>query len=121
MATARQDRTFLPPDFCPRCPTKNGDSPTKVPGENYNIVAFENKFPSLKKNEQPAVASTDIYAVRGKVKLKNISIQFTIIFLIVYRQKIAAFSARYKLSSASPNRTFSFSFLSEANGSRHCQ
>ena len=48
-ATKRQERTFLPPpDFCPLCPTKAGGFPTEVPAENYDIVAFENKFPSLR-------------------------------------------------------------------------
>ncbi len=47
-ATHRQDRTFLPPaDYCPLCPTKSGGFPTEVPFEHYDIVVFENKFPSL--------------------------------------------------------------------------
>lgn len=50
-ATHRQDRTFLPPkDYCPLCPTKEGGFPTEVPREEYDIVVFENKFPSLQKN-----------------------------------------------------------------------
>ena len=48
-ATHRQDRTFLPPaEYCPLCPTKKGsDFPTEVPKESYDIVVFENKFPSF--------------------------------------------------------------------------
>ena len=47
-ATQRQDRTFLPPpDYCPLCPTKPGGFPTEVPREHYDIVVFQNKFPSL--------------------------------------------------------------------------
>ena len=48
-ATHRQDRTFLPPeDYCPLCPTKSEDDfPTEVPRPSYEIVVFENKFPSL--------------------------------------------------------------------------
>ena len=47
-ATHRQDRTFLPPaDHCPLCPTKPGGFPTEVPREHYDIVVFENRFPSL--------------------------------------------------------------------------
>jgi UDPglucose--hexose-1-phosphate uridylyltransferase len=50
-ATHRQERTFLPPaDYCPLCPTKPGGFPTEVPGGTYDIVVFENKFPSLQKN-----------------------------------------------------------------------
>ena len=47
-ATHRQDRTFLPPeDYCPLCPTKPGGFPTEMPADDYDIVVFENKFPSL--------------------------------------------------------------------------
>ena len=47
-ATHRQDRTFLPPpEYCPLDPTKPGGFPTEVPRDHYDIVVFENKFPSL--------------------------------------------------------------------------
>jgi UDPglucose--hexose-1-phosphate uridylyltransferase len=46
-ATHRQDRTFLPPaEYCPLCPTEPGGFPTEVPRESYDIVVFENRFPS---------------------------------------------------------------------------
>src|SRR5690554_8154061 len=49
-ATHRQDRTFLPPkDYCPLCPTQPGGFPTEVPRDDYDIVVFENKFPSLQR------------------------------------------------------------------------
>jgi len=64
-ATHRQDRTFLPPkDFCPLCPTAPGGFPTEVPEETYDIVAFENRFPSLSSDPpDPAIESTDLYPV----------------------------------------------------------
>jgi UDPglucose--hexose-1-phosphate uridylyltransferase len=47
-ATHRQDRTYHPPPgFCPLCPTKPGEFETEIPLENYDIVVFENKFPSV--------------------------------------------------------------------------
>ena len=48
-ATHRQDRTFHPPpEYCPLCPTKSEDDfPTEVPRSSYEIVVFENKFPSF--------------------------------------------------------------------------
>lgn len=48
-ATHRQDRTFLPPEnYCPLCPTESEEGfPTEVPRPSYDIVVFENKFPSL--------------------------------------------------------------------------
>jgi len=64
-ATHRQDRTFLPPkDFCPLCPTKPGMHPTEVPEPDYDLVAFENRFPSLKNDPpEPAIQSNGIYEV----------------------------------------------------------
>lgn len=56
-ATHRQDRTFFPPDdYCPLCPTRPGGFPTEVPLEQYEIVVFENKFPSL--SEPPPEPAT---------------------------------------------------------------
>ena len=48
-ATHRQDRTFHPPpEYCPLCPTKSeSDFPTEVSRSSYEIVVFENKFPSF--------------------------------------------------------------------------
>lgn len=65
-ATHRQDRTFLPPkDFCPLCPTKKNGFPTEVPEDSYDIVVFENRFPSLKSNpDQVSVEGSDLYPVR---------------------------------------------------------
>lgn len=64
-ATHRQERTFLPPaDYCPLCPTKPGGFPTEVPAETYDIVVFENKFPSLQINPpQPSVAGNSFSPV----------------------------------------------------------
>lgn len=65
-ASHRQERTFLPPDdYCPLCPTKPGAFPTEVPAEDYEIVAFENKFPSLRHPPpEPAVEGSELYKVR---------------------------------------------------------
>lgn len=65
-ATHRQDRTFLPPkDYCPLCPTKPGAFPTEVPSEDYELVVFENKFPSLQHPaSEMAVEGSELYAVR---------------------------------------------------------
>jgi UDPglucose--hexose-1-phosphate uridylyltransferase len=65
-ATHRQDRTFFPPpEYCPLCPTKPGAFPTEIPAEEYDIVVFENKFPSLRREPPPpSVEGTDLYPVR---------------------------------------------------------
>src|SRR5919107_3358735 len=47
VAAARQDRTFLPPaSECPLCPSRDGRQ-TEIPAPEYDVVAFENRFPSL--------------------------------------------------------------------------
>lgn len=65
-ATHRQNRTFLPPaDYCPLCPTKEGGFPTEVPEPDYDIVVFENRFPSLRPDPgPPEVEGTELYPVR---------------------------------------------------------
>ena len=65
-ATHRQERTHLPPaDFCPLCPTRPGGFPTEVPAPDYDVVVFENRFPSLRNDPPaPAVEGTELYPVR---------------------------------------------------------
>jgi UDPglucose--hexose-1-phosphate uridylyltransferase len=47
VAAQRQDRTFLPPpDQCPLDPSRNGRL-TEIPADDYDVVVFENRFPSL--------------------------------------------------------------------------
>jgi UDPglucose--hexose-1-phosphate uridylyltransferase len=47
VAAHRQSRTFLPPaDQCPLCPSRPG-RPTEIPDSSYQVVVFENRFPSL--------------------------------------------------------------------------
>ncbi|HZP84698.1 MAG TPA: galactose-1-phosphate uridylyltransferase [Chthonomonadaceae bacterium] len=60
-ATHRQDRTFFPPpDYDPLAPTKPGGFPTEIPSKTYEIVTFENKFPSLRREPpEPAVEGTE--------------------------------------------------------------
>ncbi|MFF3248135.1 galactose-1-phosphate uridylyltransferase [Streptomyces sp. NPDC002870] len=47
VASHRQGRTYHPPaDQCPLCPSKPGRL-TEIPAADYNVVVFENRFPSL--------------------------------------------------------------------------
>jgi UDPglucose--hexose-1-phosphate uridylyltransferase len=47
IASHRQGRTFLPPaDECPLDPSRDGRL-TEIPAEDYDVVVFENRFPSL--------------------------------------------------------------------------
>jgi UDPglucose--hexose-1-phosphate uridylyltransferase len=55
-ASHRQTRTFLPPaDLCPLCPS-TPQRPTEIPESDYQVVAFENRFPAL------SAAHTDLPA-----------------------------------------------------------
>lgn len=47
IASHRQSRTFMPPTSqCPLCATTE-ENATEVPAIDYDVVAFENRFPSL--------------------------------------------------------------------------
>ncbi|GII78983.1 galactose-1-phosphate uridylyltransferase [Sphaerisporangium rufum] len=47
VAGHRQTRTFLPPaDQCPLCPSAPGRQ-TEIPAPGYDVVVFENRFPSF--------------------------------------------------------------------------
>ena len=47
IAGHRQARTYLPPaDLCPLCPSRDGKN-TEIPAADYEVVAFENRFPAF--------------------------------------------------------------------------
>jgi UDPglucose--hexose-1-phosphate uridylyltransferase len=47
IASHRQGRTYLPPaDECPLCPSQ-GERLSEIPDSSYDVVVFENRFPSL--------------------------------------------------------------------------
>ncbi|HSK89881.1 MAG TPA: galactose-1-phosphate uridylyltransferase [Euzebyales bacterium] len=47
IAAHRQERTHLPPaEHCPLCPSRDGNV-TEIPDTSYDVVVFENRFPSL--------------------------------------------------------------------------
>src|SRR5579875_2939148 len=51
VASHRQSRTYLPPaDQCPLCPSR--DHLSEVPSADYQVVAFENRFPSYELNAE---------------------------------------------------------------------
>jgi UDPglucose--hexose-1-phosphate uridylyltransferase len=66
IAAQRQDRTFLPPpEACPLDPSGPG-RPTEIPAPDYDVVVFENRFPSLRGPALPAgeLAEPGLMAVR---------------------------------------------------------
>jgi len=67
VAGHRQDRTFLPPtDECPLCPSREGHL-SEVPSEDYDVVVFENRFPSLTMGAGPPPTP---YALDGLVPVR---------------------------------------------------
>ncbi|MBB5153679.1 galactose-1-phosphate uridylyltransferase [Saccharopolyspora phatthalungensis] len=47
IAAHRQSRTYKPPaELCPLCPSSPG-RPTEIPESDYDVVVFENQFPSF--------------------------------------------------------------------------
>ncbi|MFK4147954.1 galactose-1-phosphate uridylyltransferase [Streptomyces sp. NPDC004065] len=47
IASHRQGRTYHPPaDECPLCPSR-GERLSEIPDSSYDVVVFENRFPSL--------------------------------------------------------------------------
>lgn len=68
-ATARQDRTFLPPvGQCPLCPTTDPDRPTEVPRGRFDIAVFENRWPALSPHPpQPDIVGNELFAVEPAV------------------------------------------------------
>ncbi|NED95044.1 galactose-1-phosphate uridylyltransferase [Phytoactinopolyspora alkaliphila] len=65
MASHRQTRTFLPPaDLCPLCPSRDGKQ-TEVPSPDYDVVVFENRFPSLSMAAADTPPGSELVPVRA--------------------------------------------------------
>jgi UDPglucose--hexose-1-phosphate uridylyltransferase len=48
MAAHRMNRTYLPPaNENPLAPTRPGEPPTEIPAPDYDVVVFENRFPTF--------------------------------------------------------------------------
>jgi UDPglucose--hexose-1-phosphate uridylyltransferase len=67
IAALRQDRTYKPPsDQCPLCPGPTGLT-SEVPAPDYDVVVFENRFPSLSGALDPIPAPAPVPAGAGFV------------------------------------------------------
>jgi UDPglucose--hexose-1-phosphate uridylyltransferase len=54
-AVDRQDRTFLPAEgLCPLCPSRPGEPETEIPAPSFEIVVFDNLFPTFESPEGAA-------------------------------------------------------------------
>jgi UDPglucose--hexose-1-phosphate uridylyltransferase len=60
IAALRQDRTYKPSaELCPLCPSASGTN-SEVPAPDYDVVVFENRFPSLSGADDTAFSLPDI-------------------------------------------------------------
>lgn len=69
LAAHRQARTYKPPaDLCPLCPTAEG-RPSEIPEPSYDVVVFENRFPSLaeKMSVEPATVDGGLVPARPAI------------------------------------------------------
>ena len=57
-STARNDRTFLPVDQCPLCPS-GAAGQSEVPLDEFDVVVFENRFPALDAGCEVVVYTAD--------------------------------------------------------------
>ncbi|HXW78654.1 MAG TPA: galactose-1-phosphate uridylyltransferase [Acidimicrobiales bacterium] len=61
----RQDRSYLPtPDACPFCPSAHGRE-GEVPAPEYEVVVFENRFPSLADTGDPELPEDEPRLMRN--------------------------------------------------------
>ncbi|MCF4006434.1 galactose-1-phosphate uridylyltransferase [Corynebacterium uropygiale] len=59
-AAHRMNRTFMPPaNENPLAPSKPGELPTEIPADDYNVVVFENRFPSLSLHMEEGAEALD--------------------------------------------------------------
>ena len=67
MAAHRQERTYKPPaETCPLCPSAPG-RPTEIPEAGYDVVVFENRFPSFSDSAGPVSPVLSTQDGRGLV------------------------------------------------------
>ena len=69
IAAHRQDRTFLPAaDQCPLCPSRDGHQ-TEIPSNDYDVVVFENRFPSFWGDTRDGLATADESPAGGRCEV----------------------------------------------------
>jgi len=65
VASHRLGRTLLPPkEHCPFCPTKDPKKPTEVPEPDFEVVVFENRFPSLSERAKGPSVDKGVFKAR---------------------------------------------------------
>jgi UDPglucose--hexose-1-phosphate uridylyltransferase len=69
--TERNDRTFLPTNFCPLCPSGAGGS-SEIPLADFEVVVFENRFPALEAGCEVIVYTSDHDSTLSRLPLERV-------------------------------------------------
>jgi UDPglucose--hexose-1-phosphate uridylyltransferase len=92
-AVHRQERTFLPTEgHCPLCPTRPGQPQTEIPFPSFEIVVFENRFPSFERPD--GAAEVVVYTDQHHGSFGRLSAQRAEALMWVWRQRYEELGAR---------------------------
>ncbi len=100
VAGHRQDRTFRPADEdCPLCPSADGRL-TEIPAPEYEVVVFENRFPTLGVSDERATGSAPGVSGPGAVPAPGPDDPMLITRPARGRCEVVCFSQRHDASFA---------------------
>jgi UDPglucose--hexose-1-phosphate uridylyltransferase len=92
-AVHRQDRTFLPTEgHCPLCPTRPGHPPTEIPFPSFEIVVFDNRFPSFESPD--GAAEVVVYTDQHQGSFGRLAAERAEALMWVWRQRYEELGAR---------------------------
>jgi UDPglucose--hexose-1-phosphate uridylyltransferase len=100
-ATERNDRTFLPTDFCPLCPSGPGGA-SEVPLDTFEVVVFENRFPAFgpdRRNGRPVRPATTgcevvVYTPEHELTLARLPVERVRLLVDVWADRYRELGAR---------------------------
>jgi len=98
-AVQRQDRTFLPSaEHCPLCPTRPGHPATEIPFPTYEIVVFDNLFPTFEAPE--GAAEVVVYTEDHDGSFATLAPERAEALMWVWRQRYTELAAREDIAYA---------------------
>src|SRR3989441_1054540 len=100
-ATERNDRTFLPTDFCPLCPSGKGGA-SEVPADPFEVVVFETRFPAFgpdRRDGRPVRPSTTgcevvVYTPEHELTLAQLPIERVRLLVDVWADRYRELGSR---------------------------
>ena len=104
-ATERNDRTFLPTDFCPLCPSGTSGR-TEVPLDDFEVVVFENRFPAFGPDRnggrpvRPATTGCEVvvYTPEHRTTLANLPLERVRLLVDVWAERYVDLGSRPDVS-----------------------